>query len=450
LFNNLIGVAANAASLGLGPAGTRQIAEAAGEGDAASIAATRRTLFWATSFLAFAGALIFWLLRKVLANHLLNDASLADEVGWLALGVALTVAAISQSSLLNGLRRISDLAWVTVISAILASALGIPVLLIWEERGILAYLLLVPLATFIVGWFYTARVPRIRPGFTPLKVIFKQSQAMAKLGMAFMLGGLAVTLANLLVRTLVQRSLGVSALGHFEAAWLISMTYVGLVLRAMGADFFPRLTAVIKSPVVANKLVNQQTEVVLLLAGPMVLMLIGLSPWVVQAMYSIEFMESVEILRWQILGDILKFASWPLGVVIIAAGDGKTYLLAEIFAVTILVLAVWVGLPHFGLSITGIGFMAMYALYLPVVYMLARKRTGFRWAPIVCVNFWLLMVLGILEAVVAHSDAVIGGVFSVCAGALYSLYAIRRLSHMADLSGPLSRLTRFYSRAARK
>ena len=450
LFNNLIGTAANVASLGFGPVGTRQIAEASAQGDAISIAATRRALFWGTLVLAFSGALIFWLMRDFLAVKALNDKSMADDVGWLALGVALTVAAISQSSLLNGLRRISDLAWVAVLSAILASAVGIPVLLVWGSEGVLAYLLLVPSATFFVGWAYAARVPKVHADPTPLSVLFRQWRSMARLGMAFMLGGLAVTASNLAVRTLVQRELGVSALGHFEASWLISMTYVGLVLRAMGTDFFPRLTAVINDPLAANKLVNQQTEVVLLLAGPMVLALIGLTPWVVKTMYSTEFMASVEILRWQILGDILKFASWPLGVVIIAAGDGKTYLFAEVMAVVVLVVAVWIGLPHLGLSITGIGFMLMYGLYLPFVYWLAKKRTGFRWTTSVGRTFLMLLALAILAAILASSSAFVGASFAVSAGALYSLFAVKRLSIMADLSGPLASLKRLSMPKLRK
>lgn len=38
---------------------------------------------------------------------------------------------------------------------------------------------------------------------------------------------------------------------------------------------------------------------------------------------------AVEVLRWQVLDDVLKVASWPLGFVILAAGDGNIFFWSE-------------------------------------------------------------------------------------------------------------------------
>lgn len=446
LFNNLIGTAANVASLGFGPVGTRQIAEAAGREDAIAVAAARRSLFWGTVVLAAVGAAVFWLLRDILATHVLKDASLAGDVGWLALGVGLNVAAISQSALLNGLRRVSDLAWVSVLSALLSTALGIPALLLWGQSGLLAYLLLTPITSFLVGYVYAVRLPKAKSVPTSFFILVRQWRVMAHLGIAFMLAGLAVTVANLMVRTLVQRELGTAALGHFEAAWMISMTYMGFLLRAMGADYYPRLTAVIHNHAALNRLVNEQTEVALLLAGPLFLALLGLAPWVINLLYSTQFTEAVGVLRWQLLGDILKLAGWPMGVIILAAGDGRTYLFAEIFAVSVFVLFVWIGLPYVGLSITGIGFFAMYAFYLPLVYWLARRKTSFSWATTVIWKFVSLLSAGICVGMVAAINSIAGAIFGVSVAIVYGLFALARLAHMTNLSGPFVAIVRAYRR----
>ncbi len=444
LFNNLIGTAVNVASLGFGPVGTRQIAESAGREDSIAVAVARRSLFWGTVVLALSGAAVFWLLRDLFATHLLNDPSLAGDVGWLALGVGLNVAAISQLALLNGLRRIGDLAWVSVLSALLSTVLGIPALLLWGQGGLLAYLLLTPIAGFLVGYVYVMRLPKVTSIPTSFLVLTRQWRIMVRLGMAFMLAGLAVTFGNLLVRTLVQHELGTAALGHFEAAWMISMTYMGLVLRAMGSDYYPRLTAICHDHSAVNKLVNEQTEVALLLAGPVLLAVLGTGPWVVNLLYSSQFIEAVDVLRWQVLGDILKVASWPLGVIILAAGDGRTYLFAEISAVAILVIFVWMGLPYIGLSITGMGFLAMYVFYFPVVYLLARRRTGFRWSTTVTCIFVLLMIAGICIAVLAAYNSTAGAFLSLSIATVYGALAFARLAHMTNLPGPFVGLFRVY------
>ena len=40
--------------------------------------------------------------------------------------------------------------------------------------------------------------------------------------------------------------------------------------------------------------------------------------------------------------DILKVASWPLGFIILAAGDGRTFMLAESLAIVVLAAVTWI------------------------------------------------------------------------------------------------------------
>src|SRR5690606_19420965 len=143
-------------------------------------------------------------MRDELATQVLDDALLTGTVGWLALGVGLSVAAGSQSALLNGMRRIGDLARTSVLSALLATVVGVPVLLHWREQGLLAYLLLTPISPFLVGYWYTSRLPGI--GRAPLvwSDLRREWSFLARLGMPVMLAGLVVLAGQLLVRTKVQ------------------------------------------------------------------------------------------------------------------------------------------------------------------------------------------------------------------------------------------------------
>ncbi len=170
------------------------------------------------------------------------------------------------------------------------------------------------------------------------------------------------------------------------------MTYIGFVLQAMGTDYYPRLTAVIRDHVTANRLVNEQSEVALLLAGPVFVIMLGLAPWIIELLYSDQFAEAVSVLRWQVLGDILKVASWPMGFIILAAGDGRTFMLTESLSIAVFVGLTWIGLPLIGIDAVGIAFVGMYALLLPLVFVLARHRTGSAWERSVHVQF--LLVIG--------------------------------------------------------
>ncbi len=440
LLNQLIATAAAVAALGFGNVGTRQIAEANGQGDPAAVAAARRALFWGTLLLAVLGTAVFWALRQPIATHVLGAPDQAGAVGWLALGVGLTVACGSQTALLNGLRRIGDLARLTVGGAFLSTVVGVGALWLWGERGVLAYVLVVPLAALALGHWYVAHLPKVQAAPTPLPQLVAQWRTLARLGVAFMGAGLLVNLGNLAVRTLVQRELGAEALGQFQAAWTLSMTYLGFVLGAMGTDYYPRLTATVHDRQATNRLVNEQTEVALLLAGPVLLAMLALAPWVVRLLYSAQFGEAASILRWQVLGDVLKVASWPLGFILLAAGAGRTFLLSEGFAIGLFVLLVWLGLPLLGVQATGLAFALMYVAYLPLVHTLARRRTGFAWQPAVRRHLALLVLAALAVCLLAHWKEWLAVTVGLVAAVGFGLHGLHRLGGMLDDNGRLGRM----------
>lgn len=440
LLLSLMQTAATVAAMGLGAVGVRQIAEAHGQGKTETIAIARSALFWGTLILAAFGAGAVFLFREPIARLVLADASQSGNVGWLAVGVALTVASGSQGALLNGMRRLGDLAWLQIASALASSILGVGALLLWGEGGLIGFVLSGPLAAFALGHYFVARSSGVQAPPTPWREIAAQWRVMTPLGVAFMASGLVTAGGFLVVRSLVQRQLGAEDLGYFQAAWTIGMTYLGFVLGAMGTDYYPRLSACIKDPAATCKLVNEQTEVALLLTAPVMIAVLALSPWLVRLLYTNEFGPAAEILRWQLLGDLLKVMSWPLGFVILAAGAGRTFLFSESIALAVYVAGVAFLLPLAGVLATGIAFLVMYAVYLPVVYWLGRRRIGFRWTRPVVAHGAIFFAVACGVSAVGHWSEPMAAIVGVTAAALLGLYALGRLGRMAELSGSLGRL----------
>lgn len=433
LLQQLMVTASSIASMGMSGAGTRQIALTTTQEGAESAADARRALVWASVVLALSGGGGLWLFRVPLAEFALNDPTKGYMVGWLALGVALSVAAVSQVALLNGLRQIGDLARINIFAALLSTLAGVPAILFWGDKGILALIIAVPLANFAMGHFYVARLPKITKHPVVIPALKEQWQKLFKLGSAFMIAGVAVVVGQLVARSLVQRELGVEELGHFTAAWTISMTYIGFVLGAMSTDYYPRLTAVIHDRDATNRLVNEQTEVALLLAGPVLLAMMTFAPWVIELLYSKAFMPAVDILRWQILGDILKVVSWPLGFIILAAANGRTFMLTESLTAIVFLGFIWLTIPSLGLDSTGVAFLVMYVLYLPTVYWLAWKKTGFLWRRSI-----LRLALGLVLACVvifllSHFWRPIGFIFGLVLMIVFSVLSFLKISGRLDV-----------------
>lgn len=445
IFHNLILTGATLAAFGIGNAGTRQIVEA-GEDETARKTA-RSAVVIAAWVLAVSGGLLFFMARQPIAALVLGDKELAASVGWLALGVTLLVGTIAQNALLTGYRRIGDLARVSVFSAALGAALGVGALLLWQQNGLLAFVLLSPFATFLVGLWFVQRLPRPVPVRPTLTELAPHWRPLARLGFAFTVGSLISTAGQLTVRSLVQRELGGEALGHFQAAWTISLNYIGFILTAMAADYYPRLTAAMRDRVEAVRTVNHQAEVALLLAGPVLVGTVALAPWIVQLLYSSKFVPAAELLRWQIAGDLLKIAGWPLGFVLLAAGRGRLFVITEATAAALLVGVAAVALPATGLIGPGIAYLTSYFVYVLMVFALARKLIGF--APSRAVLLVLTAIALSLSATAALTwlAPLAGSIVGVLLASLLAGLAAVRLQHA--LPSPLANLIGLLPGAAR-
>ena len=440
LYTGLMSTATTVATLGIGTVGTRQVAEAVSQENLHAVAIARRAIFWGTLLLACAGALIVWTLREVLAIYVLGDSEYTSNVGWLSFGVALSVAGASQGALIQGIRRIGDMARWSVYSAALNTIFGLSLLWQWNTEGLIAYVLVGPLVSFILGHWFVSRLPEVAKDNISVQEIARQWQTLLRLGIPFMGAGLVGTLAQLWIRVEVSNTLGAESLGHFQAAWMISMQYVGFVLAAMGADYYPRLTGIINDHKAATKLVNEQTEIALLLSAPIFIAMIGLAPLVVNLFFSSSFIPATEILRWQIMGDVLKVASWPLGFVILAAGAGKTFFLTESFVWLVMGGLIAGFSSSIGLQITGIAFLVSYATLLPFVYVLAIRSINFQWeASIVKL---LLFVFTLCTSIAVISTKFWwGGILAVLLSLVFSLYSFTKVVHMSNLGGTLGRIS---------
>ena len=377
LYTALMTTTSAFATMGVGTVGTRQVAEAFSKGDERALTLVRRAMFWGTLFLASAGALVVWSLRSILAVQVLGGPAHSVAVGWLALGVALSVAGASQAALIQGMCRISDLARLSVLGATLQTVVGIGFLWRWGNAGLVAYVIVGPAASFVLGHYYVSKLPKIQGEFIATSEIVRQWKTLLRIGVGFVGAEFVGSLIQLWIRSDIRGVLGAESLGQYQAAWTVSTQYISFVLGAMAADYYPRLAGVIHDHGAARRLVNEQTEIAVLLSAPVFIAMMAAAPWVMRLLYTASFTPAVEVLRWQVLGDVLKVASWPLGFVIVAAGDAKTFFWSE-SASWLLLAALIVGLvPAMGLQISGMAYVACYIFYLPLVYWLARQRSAF-------------------------------------------------------------------------
>lgn len=439
LLTGLLNTASTFITCGVGPVGTRQIADAYSTGDLYRMQVIRRAMLWVTLCFSAISAVLIWSFRRSIAIYALGSDRFADAAGLLAIGVALSIAATSQTALIQGMRRIGDVARLNIFSALGSTLIGIAVLWKWRSQGLVPFVLAVPLISFLLGLYFVKRIPSVQAQAASWQDLRRELHLILRLAVVMVGAGLVQSITQLWLRVDISHVLGQNALGQYQAAWTISMQYVGFVLTAMSADYYPRLTGVISDPIASCLLVNEQTEIALLLSGPVFLAMLAFSPLVIHLLYASSFAPAAEILRWQVLGDVLKIASWPLGFLILAAGDGLTFFWTELFSWSSVTLFVAVGVLLIGLPATGISYVVMYALYLPLVYYLAHRRIRFRWSGEVKKLFWGILSICVITSFVVRFPpwgSYVGSGLALATG----LYSAKSLASKSNVTGSLEKM----------
>jgi antigen flippase len=379
LYLSIVNLAEAIAGMGVNTAGVRQIAVAVGSGDTGHIARTARVLRWSSLALGVVGGLLLLLLSRPTSKLTFGTYERAGPVALLALAVLFRTVGAGQAALIQGLRRIPDLAKSTVFGGILGTLASIALVFLFRERGIVPSLIAIEAALLLFSWRYSRRVGLEAVTMTPSFVV-NEGGALLKLGFAFMTSGMLAMGAAYAVRLIVARKIGLDAAGLYQSAWTVGGLYVGFVLQAMGADFYPRLTAAITDHDEANRLVNEQAQVSMLLAGPGVLGTLTFAPLIVPLFYSMAFLEGVELLRWLCIGVALRVITWPMGIVIVAHGRQSVFLFVEIAYTLVFLALAWTGVHFLGLNGSGMAFFGSYVFHGLMLYPVVRWITGFRWS----------------------------------------------------------------------
>ncbi|MBP7051982.1 MAG: O-antigen translocase [Phycisphaerae bacterium] len=380
MYTQVVTLITTISGMGLSQSGVRQVAEAVGTGNDERVARTvltlRRTV-WLTGILGLSAMLIFCVpISRISFGN--SEHALAIAL----LGGTILLAAITsgQACVLRGTRRIADLAKISVIGAINGTIISIPCFYFWGQRGIVVSLIVCAVASLGTSWWFARRV-HIKRIALSWHGSTEEARRLLTLGLAFMGAGVVTALSEYLIRVLLLREFSLQEVGIYQAAFGLSGVLVGFVLTAMSTDYYPRLTAIAEDDAMVSQMVNEQSEVSLLLALPPLAAMMVFAPLIIRVFYAGSFVAAIPVLRWCLLGVLGRVISWPLGFVIMAKGRGRLFFITVMMAAAAHVIAVYCFTSVWGLAGTGIAFMALYVVYTVFVLGLMHHLVGATWTP---------------------------------------------------------------------
>jgi O-antigen/teichoic acid export membrane protein len=376
LYQSLLELIRNLSSFGINYSSVKDIAASRAVDDplrlTRSIQIVKR---WGvgTGILGFTIVLIFCIPLSLLT---FGNKSHAAEIAFISISLLFTSIAQCQNAIMQGMQQISNMAKATIFTAFISTIITIPFFVIMGPSGIIITIILTSLITLVTNLYFSRNIK-----ITKVKITNQESFAsglgMAKLGLFMVINSFLATATMYLTRRFLAAKSGIDSVGLFQAAWTISNIYVGIVLNAMLADFFPRLSSDTTDSIKMNRLTNEQGEITLILGAPLLILLLSISSIVMRLLYSLDFLPALPILRWQIIGSFFVLISWPIGVIFLAKGKGHYSVTLDVIGSIIYLLSSFIGFEKYGIKMFGIGYFIRAIISIPVSLIMAFKLTRF-------------------------------------------------------------------------
>lgn len=374
LFNSTVKLLGDSTNLGVPMSGVREISSVYDEGVEERMSYSVKLIRSWSLLVAIVGTMLCIVMSPLLnlfsfdwGDHTLHYMALSPVVG-------MTAVIGGELSILKGIRKLRDLAVTSVLTVLVSLLLSVPLFFIWRERAIVPVMILASFAQLIIVMKRSCRLFPYQINLS--KKILRDGFGMVKLGVAFVFAGILGSGADYIVRTWLNRTGGLDILGLYNAGYMMTMVYAGMVFSAMETDYFPRLSAVKSLGRELNDKVNKQIEVSLLLASPMlVAFIIGL-PVLLPLLYSGRFLPVLEMAQVAALAMYLRAMKLPVAYLPLARGDSKSYLLMEGIYDVVMVAIVLCFYTIYGLLGTGIAMLlvAVFDFLMQISYMRYRYR----------------------------------------------------------------------------
>jgi enterobacterial common antigen flippase len=407
-LNSLVVLVGGIATTAITSTAVREIAESHQKNDVHRMAHLWRVVFWLALVLGIVGTVILAGAASSLALATFGTDRFAWDIRIIATAVFLSALGAGKMAVIQGLRQIAMLARVNIVGAGVGTVLTIIAIWAYRERGIAVSIVLVAAATAAAAWWYSDKVRA--QGALPSHEVCADVYRLLRLSAAFVVASVATAASAYAVRVLIISKLGIEAAGFYQAAWTVAGVYVGFVLAAMAADYYPRLAMIASDDSATNRAVNEQTEAALLMALPGVVATITLAPFIIRLLYSNSFLPATDILRWQALGVLGRVISWPVSYVLLARGHAVRFVIAELIANILHAGFAWMGIVIVGLAGAGMAFAGMYIVYTVILFVAVNAICRLRWTA-AC---WRLVSISIVLSIVVFLLASSGARNRVC------------------------------------
>jgi len=339
--------------------------------------ARQRAVWQTAGTIALVGSVVLSLLvfafRAELAQWFLSDVSLAPVFGWFAATLVFFVFNTLLLAILNGKKDINRYVVANIAGSVFALLVTGAMVVQWGLMGALAGFAVYQSLAFFVTLALCVRTPWFRLSHLFGHIDKAVAKNLAKYTAMALTTAATVPLSHILIRNHLGQTLGWEAAGYWEAMWRLSGAYLMLASTTLSVYYLPRLAELKNRKEIIGEILSGY-RLILPVTALCSLLLYLLREPIIEILFTEDFLPISELFFWQLVGDVLKIASWLFAFVMLSKSMTFLFITTEIvFAATFFGLT-FLFVNNMGLPGVSFAYAVNYAVYLITVTFLIIKK----------------------------------------------------------------------------
>lgn len=275
-------------------------------------------------------------------------------------------------SVINGLKEIRKLIAIKIIQSIYSLILTTLLIVLFGLEGALIAMVTNQSVIFVFTLSRVRKVAKVRLEYFldgPNKLASKKLGQFVLMTLA---SAAALPLSHVLVRSHITETVSLDAAGYWQAVVFISQKYLLVATTTLSIYYLPRLSEIFDNLELKKEVLNGYKIIlpVAILASTVIYFMREI---IVLVMFDDSFLPVVELFMWQIIGDVLKIASFLFSFLMVAKAMSKVFIFSELlFSFQFVILCVFF-VDAYGVVGATYAYALNYLFYLIFCYFVFRR-----------------------------------------------------------------------------
>jgi PST family polysaccharide transporter len=308
-----------------------------------------------------------------LSEKILKDSQYSSVFVVFSLTIFLFALNTILMSILNGQKEIKKYVLVNIASSIFALFFTSFLIMQLNLIGALYALVVNQSVIFFVTLAFVVKSSWFKWEYFKHGVDKESLSKLSKYSLMAITSAITVPVSHLIIRNYIGENLSWDDAGYWQGIWYISSMYLMVVTTSLSIYYLPRLSE-IQDNVELKKEIFDGYKLILPIVSVLALSIYIFRELAITIAFTEKFMPMIELFKWQLIGDVIKIASWLLSYVMLAKAMTKAFIYTEVFFSVSFVMLSVIFIDNFGLIGITYAYSVNYFMYLLIMIFIFKRK----------------------------------------------------------------------------